>query len=81
MGVLDEAYGQLTPLSGVAIQARKSTEAGKCSSYVAWRDGMATLLSGLSAPFTSSCHILAAKPSPVKSNSHEVHRVQVKVYS
>ncbi len=28
VGVLDEAYGQLIPLSGVAVQARQSTEAG-----------------------------------------------------
>jgi hypothetical protein len=36
--VLDEPYSQLTltPLSGVAVQARQST-----SSYVTWRAGMA----------------------------------------
>ncbi len=27
-GVLDESYSQLTPLSGVAVQARQSTYAG-----------------------------------------------------
>ncbi len=32
-----------------------------------------TWISLYNAPSTSSCHILAAKPSPVKSNSHEVH--------
>jgi hypothetical protein len=45
-GVLDEPYSQLTPLSGVAVQARQTTKAGTVSrlSYVAWRAGMATPL-------------------------------------
>ncbi len=30
-GVLDEQYSQRTPLSGVAVQARQSTEAGRVS--------------------------------------------------
>ncbi len=36
-GVLDEAYSQVTPLSGVAVQARQSTLS---PSYVAWRAGI-----------------------------------------
>ena len=49
-GVLDEPYSQLSPLSGVAVQARQSTKAGAVSilQYVAWRAGMTTPLSGLS---------------------------------
>jgi hypothetical protein len=39
-GVLDEPFSQLTPLCGVAVQARQSTQAGTGGpSYVAWRDG------------------------------------------
>ncbi len=30
-GVLDESYSQLTPLSGVTVQARQSTKAGTVS--------------------------------------------------
>jgi hypothetical protein len=44
-GVLDEPYSQLSPLSGVAIQARQSTRLEPCPSYAAWRAGMATQLS------------------------------------
>jgi hypothetical protein len=49
-GVLDEPYSQLSPLSGVAVEARQSTvhTLEPCPSYVAWRAGMATPLSGLS---------------------------------
>jgi hypothetical protein len=49
-GVLDEPHSQLTPLSGVAVQARQSTYSRlePCPSYVAWRAGMATQLSELS---------------------------------
>jgi hypothetical protein len=49
-GVLDEPYSQLSPLSGVAAQARQSIghRLEPCLSYVAWRAGMATPLSGLS---------------------------------
>ncbi len=32
IGVLNEPYSQLTPLSGVAVQARQSTKAGTVSS-------------------------------------------------
>jgi hypothetical protein len=35
-GVLDEPYSQLTPLSGVAVQARQAGTVS-CPSYVAWR--------------------------------------------
>ncbi len=42
--VLDELYSQLAPLSGVAVH-----RPGPCPSYVAWRAGMATPLSGLIA--------------------------------
>ena len=48
-GVLDEPFSQLTSLSGVAVQARQSSgRLEPCPSYVAWRAGMATQLSGLS---------------------------------
>ncbi len=48
-GVLDEPYSQLTPLSGVAVQARESTQAATVSilQYVAWRAGKAIQLCGL----------------------------------
>jgi hypothetical protein len=42
-GVLDEPFSQLIPLSGVAVQARQSIEAG---TFVAWRAGMPLLISG-----------------------------------
>ncbi len=42
-GVLDESYSQLTPLSGVAIQACHSTRLVSCPSYVAWGAGMVWL--------------------------------------
>ncbi len=49
-GVLDEPYSQLTPLSGVAVQARQSTQAGTV--FILCRLGsggpMATPLSWLS---------------------------------
>ncbi len=50
VGVLNEHLSQLSQLSGVAVQARQCTYAGTVSrpSYVAWRAGMATPLSGLS---------------------------------
>jgi hypothetical protein len=49
-GVLDEPFSQLTLLSGVALQARQSTQAGTVSiiCYVAWWAGMANPLNGLS---------------------------------
>jgi hypothetical protein len=42
-GVLDEPFSQLIRLSGVAVQARQSIEAG---TFVAWRAGMPLLISG-----------------------------------
>jgi hypothetical protein len=48
-GVLDESYSQLTPLSGVAVQARASLHRLKpFPAFVAWWAGMATPLSWLS---------------------------------
>jgi hypothetical protein len=52
-GVLDEPYSQLTPLSGVAVEARQSMYLNRVQwtlsiLCIAWRAGMATLLSGLS---------------------------------
>jgi hypothetical protein len=49
-GVSNEPYSQLSPLSGVAVQARQSTvhRLESCPSYVAWQAGTATPLSGLS---------------------------------
>jgi hypothetical protein len=47
-GVLDEPYSQLTPLSGVAGHRPLVCICVRCPSYVAWRSGMATQLSGLS---------------------------------
>jgi hypothetical protein len=51
-GVLDEPYGRLIPLSGVAVQARQSSYIGwnrvHCPSYVSWRAGKSTPLRGLS---------------------------------
>jgi hypothetical protein len=50
--VLDEPYSQLTPLSGIAIPARQSIYISwnrvQYPSYIAYRAGMATLLSGVS---------------------------------
>jgi hypothetical protein len=46
--LLDEPYSQLTPLSGVAVQARQATWLEPCPSFVAWRAGMAAKLSWLS---------------------------------
>ncbi len=49
-GLLVEPYRQLSPLSGVAVQARQSNvhRPKTCPSYVAWRAGMASPLSWLS---------------------------------
>ncbi len=46
-GVLDDPFSQLTPLSRVAVQARRASlqQLEPCPSYVAWRAGLATLLS------------------------------------
>jgi hypothetical protein len=40
--VLDEPCSQLTPLSGVPVQARRLHRLERCPSSVAWRAGMAT---------------------------------------
>jgi hypothetical protein len=59
-GVLDEPCSQLSPLSGVAVQAGQS-RLEPCPSYVAWRAGMGTPLNGLGSSktpttvFGSSC--------------------------
>jgi len=46
VGVIDEPFSQLTPLSGVAVQARQSIHRLEpCLSYVTWRAGMVTPLS------------------------------------
>ncbi len=47
-GVLDEPFSQLTPPSGVAYRPASLRRLEPCPSYVAWRAGMATPLSGLS---------------------------------
>jgi hypothetical protein len=48
VGVLDEPYSQLIPLSRVAVQARRLHSLEQCLSCVSWQAGMATLLSWLS---------------------------------
>jgi hypothetical protein len=52
--VLDEPFSQPIPLSGVAVQAHQSIEAG---TFVAWRAGMPLLISGHNVGYTKTLQL------------------------